>query len=191
MTMINKINTAGWSLGDRLFYSTNALGRVDLENGYEEIKRIMIGTVKSKFVKHSILGPVSGSEPHIVAIAAQRPTEITIEGYPVTITERSMVAFFSEERFEILSDSGYVMLQLGYADKVDYIGNGPKKFEVVARINDEYRLNVFAETEDEAIAMAYNHDISEWEHPVIEPHLEDRRIIRHARWGNLSAKEIS
>lgn len=188
--MTDKPDIAGWIMDGKVFYSTNAFNGPEFHDEYEYLKKKVIGIVKSKFSDVSITGAARENEPCIIALAVYEPTTIVVDGESTDVPPMTLVAFYNSLDYYIQESAGCVKFRFIYADKVDHIGDGSKKFEVVAKINDEYRIKVFAETEEEAIALAYNHDISEWEHPTIEPHLEDRRIIRHARWGNLTAKEM-
>lgn len=88
--------------------------------------------------------------------------------------------------------SGSCLLFDFYASNQPIIfGNGSIKFEVTALINDKYTVVVNAENPEEAIDIANKIPINSWLHPTIEPGLEERKIIRYARWGNLSATEMS
>jgi hypothetical protein len=69
-------------------------------------------------------------------------------------------------------------------------GDGSLKFEVTALINDKYTVVVNADSPEEAISIANEIPINSWLHPTIEPGLKERRIVRYARWGNLSATEV-
>jgi hypothetical protein len=69
-------------------------------------------------------------------------------------------------------------------------GSGSLKFEVTALINDKYTVVVNADNPEQAIDIANEIPISSWLHPTIEPGLQERKIIRYARWGNLYATEV-
>ncbi len=76
------------------------------------------------------------------------------------------------------------------SDSPKVFGTGSRKFEVSATINDKYVISVNADNEEQAIEIANKISIDNWEHPTIEPHLKERKIVRYARWGNLSATEV-
>lgn len=69
-------------------------------------------------------------------------------------------------------------------------GSGSKTYKVTAVLRDEYTLDVKADSEEEAVDLAFNINIADWKHEEIEPHLTERAIVRMARWGNLSAEEV-
>jgi hypothetical protein len=156
-----------------------------------------IGQAKSKFPGKNIQGLVPDDRSEIdpeyimlgIAAFGDTSVEIPSKNMILEMTERDILTIDISIPHKI-SGQFYVTELLGSPEKKVF-GSGEKEFEVVATIRDEYRLKVFANSEEEAIDIANATDISDWQHPTIEPHLVDRKIIRHARWGNLKATEVS
>jgi hypothetical protein len=180
-----------WVVPGKVFTSVNFFDEDTLENR-SELEEQMLGKVRSKFDKHNIYGYFTNEGKNIFAIAMHKNGVLSIPEHNVimNVPRGTFIAFYDNIECNILETSEYLEKHFSYVDKAGILGSGSKAFEVVATIRDEYRLKVMASSEDEALQIANAHDISEWEHPDIEPHLSDRRIIRHARWGNLSVREI-
>lgn len=70
-------------------------------------------------------------------------------------------------------------------------GSGTKKFLVSSEVRDLFTINIKADTEDEAIALANSLPMHLWDHPDINEHLTQRVMVRMARWGNVFAREVS
>lgn len=81
--------------------------------------------------------------------------------------------------------------EIYFTDQKARIGDGVKEYEVISIVRDEYRIKVFANSEEEALALANKTPPSKWEHLEIDTHIEQRNLIRMARWGNFTAKELS
>ncbi len=72
-------------------------------------------------------------------------------------------------------------------------GHGKNKYEVSCLIQDMYKVNVMADNEDEAKALAKDIEISYWDHPGYGSDNETyyRVLLRHAKWGNFIVNNIS
>jgi hypothetical protein len=95
--------------------------------------------------------------------------------------------------FSKLSNVKYKHFSFGYGPRTaTKFGNGSNEYEVTATIRDNYTIKVFADSEEEALAIANSVEIHDWEHPVVpeDSHLQDRRMMRHCRWGNLSVRMV-
>ena len=71
-----------------------------------------------------------------------------------------------------------------YSNKKESLSNGANKYTVISTIMDEYSLEVFADSEEEAISKASLINISQWDHLDLYPELEDRVITKFSKWGN-------
>lgn len=80
-------------------------------------------------------------------------------------------------------------LEFYFTEEKQQLGSGSKEYEVTSVVRDEYKIKVFADSEEEAIEIAKNISPSKWEHLEIDTHIEQRSMIRMARWGHFSAKE--
>lgn len=82
-------------------------------------------------------------------------------------------------------------LEFYFTEEKQQLGSGSKQYEVTSFVRDEYRIKVFADSEEEAIEIAKGISPSKWEHLEIDTHIEQRTMIRMGRWGIFSAKESS
>jgi hypothetical protein len=178
-----------WIKDSEIFYVPKYFEEAALSND-NEMLIMMVGICKSKFPQYTVLSYEDNLGNNLVSVAALDDTTITFPELDkvVALSRRDIIIFFGNIDFKLVGE--YQTKRFKFQEKSQIIGEGPNMFEVVATIRDEYRLKVRASSEYEAIEKANEVELSEWEHPDIEPHLLDRKITRHARWGNLTAKEI-
>jgi hypothetical protein len=173
-----------------IFYTQSP---VDFEyiDQHELVKRQLLGVAKTKFDKFNILSCGDDFGKDIIVVLALDNGQIIFNDLDINFNLNfgDAILFFSNIKYEI--NIGHNLYKFAYTDKKEIFGNGDKMFEVVATIKDQYKLKIYANNSKDAITQANRIPISEWEHPDIEPHLEDRQIIRHARWGNLAAIEVT
>lgn len=81
-------------------------------------------------------------------------------------------------------------IEFYFSEQKKQVGTGSKEYEIISVVRDEYRLKVFANSEEEALEISRTVSPSKWEHLEIDTHLEQRHMVRMGRWGNLTAKEI-
>ena len=62
--------------------------------------------------------------------------------------------------------------------------DGKNKYSVRATLQDNYNIDVYADSEEEALQKAYNIPLPEWNHEEIDDRPEKMKIIRWSRWGN-------
>jgi hypothetical protein len=155
--------------------------------------------IDSNFQAYSnaVFGVVESSFSHIDVFKEKSLGLETLYVYPF---DKNQNFVFDGEHFNV--SVGDCVISLNIIDKLDYlkrinfyyskekakIGNGSKNFEVECLVRDVYRLSVFAETEEEAIALASSVPATKWEHLVVDSHLEETAMIRISRWGNMSAR---
>lgn len=150
---------------------------------------------KSNFSKYSIF-PSSGQElQHLTAFVAKESGKLNIEHNGISkvilVSQFDIVIKDSLDPYDVQDMSNFYVLTFDYVQQKALLGAGDRVFQVTAKIYDEYRIKVRANSSDEAIDFANSINIAEWEHPDIEPHLTKREIVRYARWGNLNAEEVS
>jgi hypothetical protein len=95
----------------------------------------------------------------------------------------------SLQRVEGMPEAG--LIRFYYTKNKKPVGSGSKKFKVDCEVKDIYTLEIFANTKEEAIEIAKNIPPSKWDHIVVDSHLEEIAMVRMARWGNMSSKEIA
>ena len=163
-----------------------------LFDGSADLDAQMLGITKSKFDIFNVFTSVMEGydKIHVYAILGDGEVYFPELNIRHTIGYGDYLAYRSDLSMEITTD--FIQRTFSYSNVKEIVGVGSKMYEVVATIRDEYRVFVYADSEEDAIKTADGITISEWRHPDIpeDSHLEDRRIIRHARWGNLSANEI-
>lgn len=102
-----------------------------------------------------------------------------------TLDKNSTIGFRDSVRFETLSGEWFYY---NYRSEIKEIqGVGSALYEVVATVTDEYRIKVYANSEEDAKETARTIDVANWDHPDIRPDLQDRVIVRHAKWGDFKA----
>lgn len=164
--------------------------------GYEandpKIKQELFGAMRSKFTHVNVFNDVLDSNT-ITAVVFFGYADVPIVGFDIPVTPGSFLATTRDVDFNKIKDVAYVHFTFGYGPRSSTkFGNGSTEYEVSVLIRDNYTVKVFADSEEEALAIADSVDIHDWEHPVVpeDSNLKDRRVMRHCRWGNLSVRKI-
>lgn len=186
-----------WIMDGLAFYSPGYFETIGQIRDEDTRNLQSLGQARSKFPEKNVydIKPYSkedASVPNIlvsVSSFGDASVELLDLDTIVKMSDCDIFTFSGDISHKINGDC-YVSI-VECSDTKRIIGSGSKTFEVIATIRDEYRLEVQADDEDQAIFFANGVDISQWKHPDIEPELSERRLIRHARWGNLRATEIS
>jgi hypothetical protein len=74
------------------------------------------------------------------------------------------------------------------------IGTGDRLYRAEITFSDTYHINVFADNEKDALNIAYEIEISNWEHDwPNDPELDRNQRTRHSAWGKkmIEVKEIN
>jgi hypothetical protein len=88
------------------------------------------------------------------------------------------------------SDDKYIVIvDAVYSDDKQIASEGSNKYTVLSTIHDEYSIDVYADSKEEAIEKASTINLSEWEHLDLYPELENRVITKFSKWGNFRVKE--
>lgn len=172
-------------------YADGVFAGYDIDD--PRIKGELFGTLRSKYTHLNVLTETF-DDRNILAIIFFDNAEIDLLGYKISVSPGSIFTTTKHiDDFSSLNGVSNIHFRFGYGDKTAmHFGNGKTAYQVTALIRDDYTIKVFADSEEEAIEIANSVPIHDWEHPTIpeDMHLQDRRVIRHCRWGNLSAKEI-
>lgn len=166
-------------------------------SGYDindpKIREELFGTLRSKYTHLNVFNNIIDGT-NILAIVFFDNAEIDLLGYKFWVSPGSVFTTTKDiDDFSSLHGVNNIHFRFGYGERSAlHFGNGSTEYEVTALIRDTYTVKVFANSEEEAIEIANSVPIHDWEHPVIpeDSHLQDRRVIRHCRWGNLSARKI-
>lgn len=158
-----------------------------------DIEEELFGIIRNKYSNLNIFNTVLEQDRVLTAIVFFQDADISTLGFNLHVSAGSVLASTKKIDLDNLSKVQNLAFNFGYGTKhTTKIGTGPKEYEISAMIRDDYKLRVFANSEEEALSLADTIPINEWEHPDVaeDAHLEDRRVIRHCRWGNLSVKEL-
>ena len=193
---IIKFERPHWIQDGLIFYTPKYFQSNDDIKNSRQREVQMLGQAKSKFPNCYVLDSnlwdsfESDEENILVSIASFGKTEVVFIDLnkKLIMNELDILTMSSSVNIKIFGE--YYLKKLKYSTEKKVFGSGSKTFEITATIRDDYKIKVNAETKEEALALANEVSISDWDHPDIEPHLSHRKIIRHARWGNLSVEEI-
>ena len=129
--------------------------------------------------------------PRWNAYAFRAAASVFIDGEPVWVFANSiLISIDSDAPIDMPDVEDIFWVAGGIYSTEKNFGSGDKEYTVTAVLRDEYTLNVKADSEEDAVKYAMQINISDWKHEEIEPHLEERVLLRMARWGNLTAKEV-
>jgi hypothetical protein len=156
------------------------------------IAKELYGAMRSKFTHLNVFNQVIDSNMIDVVVFFEH-ANVSILDYDIPVSPGSFLATTKEIDFSKLSHVTYKHFVFGYGPRTDTkFGNGSTEYEVTVLIRDNYTIKVFADSEEEALQIADTVEVHDWEHPVVpeDSHLQDRRMMRHCRWGNLSVRKV-
>lgn len=181
-----------WSVNKTIMFSPSTIDEITLAEDGQELHMQMLGNAKSKFDIFNVFsGTMEGLE-NIHSLVALDSGSIEFPEFNVVydVSRGDLVAYRNE--LVVKKTAHFIEKIFAYNSSPKTFGSGSNLYEVIATIRDDYKISVYADSPEDALRIANETSISEWRHPDVteDSHLEDRRIIRHARWGNLSVKEI-
>lgn len=181
-----------WSVNKLIMFSPDTFDEKTIVEDGKELRMQMLGNAKSKFDIFNVFsGQMEGLE-NIHSLVALDSGTIEFPDFNVKyeVSRGDLVAYRND--LTVNKNARFVEKLFAYNDAPKTFGSGSNLYEVVATIRDDYKISIYADSPAEALEIANQTSISEWRHPDVmeDSHLEDRRIIRHARWGNLSVNEI-
>lgn len=156
----------------------------------------MYGFANSKFKPKgfNVLNEAASPEDHesIVVLVFTDSNKIHFKENQANISTSfgDAIAFKNIFSYEIRDNTPVIRLTFKTTKDKKVFGSGKDEYVVTAHIRDQYTINVFANSESEAIDIANNIPVDEWEHPDIDPELHQRQLVRYAKWGNLDAKKL-
>lgn len=130
--------------------------------------------------------------PYIVCIICKDNSfSVTMEESKsiISLNPGDLLIFPSEMSHGISNPDNAVIKKLFYRQKIDN-SIGYKNFIITSTLIDKYEITISANSEEEALEKAKATPISSWNHLDLYPDVEDRKIIRYAKWNNFSAKAI-
>jgi hypothetical protein len=97
------------------------------------------------------------------------------------------IVFPSEIKYRALNtdniDSMFELHKIYYYPKIKNT-NGKNKYQIRSTLSDTYNIEIFADTEEDALQKAYNTPLPEWNHEGINNKPEKIKIVRWSEWGN-------
>ena len=113
-----------------------------------------------------------------------------VENQSMRVDRGDVVIFPSELIYSCEDQDSFRIFKFKYSQNVD-LDSGSKKFKVTATLIDKYETYITADNEEEAIEKAKNISLSYWDHLDIYPDVQERKIIRYAKWNNFDAELLT
>lgn len=170
-------------------------GRLDT---IDKIKNDLLGSINGKYAKknnntfvfynnHSTLPKVSA----ILNLRGTASITLRINDKAYNLKAGSFIMFPSIFAFsmDVIDEKYIVIVDAVYSDDKKIVAEGSNKYTVLSTIHDEYCIDVYADSKEEAIEKASTINLSQWEHIDLYPELENRVITRFSKWGNFRIKE--
>jgi hypothetical protein len=107
----------------------------------------------------------------------------------IAMNKGDVLIFPSEMNYTANGSDNFYVLKVNYRKDLNLL-EGSKTFNVTATLIDKYSITVSAENESEAIEKAKLTSISKWSHLDLYPEVQERKVIRYAKWNNFEAKGI-
>jgi hypothetical protein len=184
---------------DGLFIEANTTMYAEgnfVRHGFDDadlIKEELFGIIKNKYAGLNVFTDVLEPGRILTAVVFFEDADIEILDIKIHVAAGSVFASTKEIDLGAIATVPNIAFHFGYGPRTATVfGNGNTEYEVSVLIRDTYKVKVMANSEEEALRIADEVPIHDWEHPDVleDKHLEDRRVIRHCRWGNLSVKEV-
>jgi hypothetical protein len=174
---------------------------MDIDKGTSDnlvkIKEDLLGSINGKYAKknnnsfvfydnHMTLPKVSA----ILNLKGTASVTLRINDKSYNLKAGGFIMFPSMFSFSMnVADERYVVIvDAVYSDSTDIAIDGTNKYTVLSTIHDEYSIDVYANSEDEAIEKASTINLSKWEHLDLYPELENRVITKFSKWGHFRIK---
>jgi hypothetical protein len=167
-------------------------------SGLLKVRSDLLGSINGKYAKknnnrfvfydnHTTLPKVSA----ILNLVGNATITLRINDKSYNLKAGSFIMFPSMFSFSIdVADEKYlVIVDAVYSDDRQIASEGSSKYTVLSTIHDEYSIDVYADSKEEAIEKASTINLSEWEHLDLYPELENRVITKFSKWGNFRVKE--
>jgi hypothetical protein len=174
----------------------------DIDEGTSDsllkLKEDLLGSINGKYAKknnnsfvfydnHTTLPKVSA----ILNLKGTASVTLRINDKSYNLKAGSFIMFPSMFSFsmDVADDKYVVIVDAVYSDDTNITTDGANKYTVLSTIHDEYSIDVYADSEEEAIEKASTINLSQWEHLDLYPELENRVITKFSKWGNFRIKE--
>lgn len=122
-------------------------------------------------------------------IATKNNSLILVNGEEIYCNRGSFVLFFNDKDVEIINGS-FDKKTFAFLNQTPVFGHGKTMYRVKSTVKDEYEVDVFADSEEEAIDYASKIDIEQWNHLDIYPDIQEVKFLRFSKWGIFNAKEM-
>lgn len=107
----------------------------------------------------------------------------------IEMSKGDLLIFPSELKHQFESSNSTIVMKIPYSKNLKN-DIGLNKYTVTSKLIDEYEIEVYASSKEEAEFIAKNTRISKWKHLDLFPDITDRKIIRYSKWGNFTVKPL-
>jgi hypothetical protein len=186
MTILNDIKIDSLNRNN-VVMAKNCFKKEDLNNE-NHILEIICGSLTAKYKDFTFTINNSDDLPNwinaIVPLNSFRIHFNFVNKLSHDADEGDFLTFPSDTGFNIDGNSYSIKTyKVYYYPKIKKT-EGLNKYSIRATLQDNYNIEVYANTEDEALQKAYNIPLPEWNHEEIDERPEKMKIIRWSRWGN-------
>jgi len=162
---------------------------LDLDfSNLNELKEKLLEVALSKFrylddldKKFNVISLVSKSKNTVI--------EFPDKEYKINLNTSGSLLFYEKINYKILQ--GDVFINIFEIDPKEKFGNGKNEYRITSVIRDIYKINVMADSEEEARQIASNVDLCNWNHLDIDVDLPEIKLTKYSRWGNLIVDKLS
>lgn len=107
----------------------------------------------------------------------------------IEMSKGDLLIFPSELRHQFEFSNNIIVIKMPYLKNLKN-DDTLNKYIVTSKLIDEYQIEVYANSKEEAEFIAKNTAISKWKHLDLFPDITDRKIIRYSKWGNFNVDPV-
>lgn len=164
----------------------------DLEiNDKEKVLSIAIDSLTTRHKDFSFTSATSDDFPsHMNLILPLNSFSLIIVSNVRKVYELNrgdFIVFPSEIKYRVLNkdsvDGNFELYKIYYYPKIEN-KNGKNKYKIRSTLSDTYNIEIFADTEEDALQKAYNTPLPEWNHEGINDKPNKIKVVRWSEWGN-------
>ena len=100
-----------------------------------------------------------------------------------------LFSFYSSTQY-LVDEEKSISFNFIYLNEEVKHGDGEKKFRIITRLEDEYHIDIYANTLEEAIDLSKTIKLMHWNHVDLFPDVNETMITRYSKWHKFDGKEI-
>jgi len=194
-----QINNIIFARSENLVITTSAFSKQEIAE-IDKVKEIVVGSIKTRHLEFNFTtdkDTYSQDIPnHFDVFVCTKSFYIYFPTLPlrseIKLNIGDFVYFPSQLKHSIEVDSDhYIYFEVYYWPKSKNEEADGQPYQIIATLTDKYETQVFANSEKEAYAKAYNIPLSDWKHLTPGGVTTPRKIIRWASWGDFEINEIN